>query len=137
MNVQFIEPIAETWRAFKAASGISHISDESDYDRAIALIDHLVEAGALEEGSPLVDLYQLVAALVQQYEEKAYPLPCISGSEMLRFLMDQHDLRQTDLIKEFGSQSVVSEVLSGRRELNKNHIAALAERFSVSPAAFF
>jgi HTH-type transcriptional regulator/antitoxin HigA len=49
--------------------------------------------------------------------------------------MQQHGLRQGDL-PEIGSQGVVSEILSGRRELNIRQIRALARRFGVSPATF-
>ena len=44
-------------------------------------------------------------------------------------------LRQSDL-PEIGSQGVVSEVLSGKRDLNARQIRALSERFGVGPAAF-
>jgi HTH-type transcriptional regulator/antitoxin HigA len=54
---------------------------------------------------------------------------------MLRFLMEEHSLKQSDL-PEIGSQSLVSEILSGKRELNVRQIRALAKRFGVSPAAF-
>lgn len=137
MNAVLIEPIAESFKAFKASSGIGHITNESEYDHAIALVEKLVEAGALEDDSPLIDLYMLVADVVQQYEQKFYPLPELSGGDMLRFLMDQHGLRQADLVSELGSQSVVSEILAGRRELNRKHITSLARRFNVSPAVFF
>ncbi len=50
--------------------------------------------------------------------------------------MEQHGLKQGDL-PEIGSQGVVSELLSGKRELNKHQIARLSERFGVSPATFF
>ena len=49
--------------------------------------------------------------------------------------MEEHDLRQSDL-PEVGSQGIVSEILSGKRELNTRQIRALAERFGVSPAVF-
>jgi HTH-type transcriptional regulator/antitoxin HigA len=49
--------------------------------------------------------------------------------------MSEHDLRQTDL-PEIGSQGVVSEVLTGKRELNTRQIKRLAKRFNVSPAVF-
>lgn len=54
---------------------------------------------------------------------------------MLRFLMEEHDLAQSDL-SEVGSQGIVSEILNGKRELNVRQIRALAKRFHVSPAAF-
>ena len=49
--------------------------------------------------------------------------------------MEEHGLKQADL-PEIGSQGIVSEVLSGKRELNVRQIRALAKRFHVSPAVF-
>jgi len=57
--------------------------------------------------------------------------------EVLRALMDAHDLRQKDLVPIFGSESIVSEVLHKKRGLNKTHIEKLSKRFRVSPAVFF
>jgi HTH-type transcriptional regulator/antitoxin HigA len=51
--------------------------------------------------------------------------------------MDANDLRQADLLDVFGTASVISEVLKGKRELSKAHIAKLSERFRISPALFF
>ena len=55
----------------------------------------------------------------------------------MRFLMDQHGLKQKDLVDVFGAPSIVSEVLSGKRELNKDHIKRISERFHGSPELFF
>ena len=55
---------------------------------------------------------------------------------MLRFLLDQHGLTQTDLAAEIGGQSVVSEILSGKRAINARQAKALAARFGVSAVAF-
>ena len=57
------------------------------------------------------------------------------GDAVLAYLMEEHGLRQSDL-PEVGSQGVVSEVLSGKRELNVRQIRELAARFGVSPAVF-
>jgi HTH-type transcriptional regulator/antitoxin HigA len=51
--------------------------------------------------------------------------------------MEQHALRQKDLADVFGTTSIVSEVLNGKRELNKEQIRRLSERFHVSPEVFF
>jgi HTH-type transcriptional regulator/antitoxin HigA len=59
----------------------------------------------------------------------------VTGAALVRFLMDQHELRQADL-PEIGPQSVVSEILSGRRELTLTHIRGLAKRFNLNPATF-
>jgi HTH-type transcriptional regulator/antitoxin HigA len=51
--------------------------------------------------------------------------------------MEEHQLRQKDLAEVFGTESIVSDVLNGKRELNKDHIKRLSERFHVSPEVFF
>jgi HTH-type transcriptional regulator/antitoxin HigA len=137
MNAVLIEPIAESWKAFRETTGLGHIIDESHYREVIALMDKLVDDGAMEDAHPLNGLFMLAADLVEQYEQERDPTPSLDGIQMLRFLMDQHELRQSDFAEEIGTQGVVSEILSGKRELNKKHIASLSKRFSVSPAVFF
>ncbi len=83
------------------------------------------------------ELADLLTLLIEDFEEKRYRLPRAGPLEGLRFLMDQHGLKQKDLADVFGTPSIVSEVLSGKRELNKDHIKRLSERFHVSPELFF
>jgi HTH-type transcriptional regulator/antitoxin HigA len=58
-----------------------------------------------------------------------------SGVEVLKFLMQSHNLHQSDL-KDIGSQSVVSEILSGKRKLTLRQINKLAKRFNVAIETF-
>src|ERR1700728_551013 len=83
------------------------------------------------------ELADLVTLLIENFEDQRYRLPRASPLEALRFLMDQHGLRQKDVFDVFGTRSVASEVLSGRRELSKEHIRRLSERFSVPVELFF
>jgi HTH-type transcriptional regulator/antitoxin HigA len=83
------------------------------------------------------ELAELLTLLIEDFEERRYRLPRANPLEALRFLMDQHGLKQKDLMDVFGTPSIVSEVLSGKRELNKDHIKRLSERFHVSPELFF
>ena len=83
------------------------------------------------------DLADLLTLLIETYEDKHYELPKSSPVEVLKFLMDQHGLKQKDLAEIFGTPSIVSEVVNGRRELNKEQIRRLSERFHVSPELFF
>ena len=73
--------------------------------------------------------------LVADYEAQHHSLPEVSGVDALRFLMTQHGLKQRDL-PEIGTQGVVSEVLTGKRDLNVRQIRAVSARFGVSPATF-
>jgi HTH-type transcriptional regulator/antitoxin HigA len=83
------------------------------------------------------ELADLLTLLIENYEEKHYNLPKSSPLEMLQFLMDQHGLKQKDLVGVFGTPSIVSEVLNSKRELSKEHIRRLSARFNVSPELFF
>jgi HTH-type transcriptional regulator/antitoxin HigA len=83
------------------------------------------------------ELAQLLTLLIEDFEEGQYQLPRAKPLEVLRFLTDEHGLKQRDLVGVFGTPSIVSEVLSGKRELNKDHIKRLSERFHVSPELFF
>ena len=80
---------------------------------------------------------QLLSLLIERYEEERYPVPQASPVEVLRFLMASHGLSQRDLVPEFGVESTVSLVLSGRRQMNRDHIARLSRRFHVAPSVFF
>ncbi len=84
---------------------------------------------------PLFDLVDTLGTLIYTYEQVHHPIRSQTGADVLRFLMDEHGLIQSDL-PEIGSQGVVSEVLNGKRELNVRQVRALAKRFSVSPAVF-
>jgi len=83
------------------------------------------------------ELAELLTLLIEDFEEKRYRLPHAKPVDVVRFLMEQHNLLQKDLADVFGTRSIVSEVLSGKRELNKEHIARLSARFHVSPEVFF
>jgi HTH-type transcriptional regulator/antitoxin HigA len=83
------------------------------------------------------ELAELLTLLIENFEEKRYRLPRAKPVEVVRFLMEQHNLLQKDLVDVFGTRSIVSEVLSGKRELNKEHIARMSARFRVSPEVFF
>lgn len=74
--------------------------------------------------------------MIEDFEEKNYQLPRTKPVDVLRFLMEQRELLQKDIVDTFGTPSFVSEVMSGKRGLNKEHIRRLAARFHVSPELF-
>ncbi len=79
----------------------------------------------------------VLMTLIEAYEEGHHSIPDAPPMEVLRTLMEANDLRQKDLVPIFGSESIVSEVLHKKRDLNKTHIERLSKRFHVSPAVFF
>ncbi len=130
---------AELTRHFRAISQhvpLRPIRSVPDYDCAVASLNGLLDAGAADETHPLADLAATLGELIGDFDNAHYPGIDVAPSEMLRFLMDQHGLKQTDLAAELGSQGVVSEVLNGKRELNLRQMRDLARRFAVPVAAF-
>jgi HTH-type transcriptional regulator / antitoxin HigA len=83
------------------------------------------------------ELADLLTLLIENFEEKRYQLPRATPRQALSFLMEQHALKQKDLVDIFGARSIVSEVLNGKRELTKEQIRRLSQRFHVSPELFF
>ncbi len=82
-------------------------------------------------------LIELLALLIEEFEAKHCPVPDAPPIAIVRHLMEAHHLRQKELVDVFGTESIASEVLHGKRELTKEHISRLSARFGVSPAVFF
>jgi HTH-type transcriptional regulator / antitoxin HigA len=81
-------------------------------------------------------LAALLTLLIEDFEERRYVLKPASPIEHLQELMAAQDLKQKDLVDVFGTPSVISEVLHGKRQLTTEHIRRLSERFHVSPELF-
>src|SRR5687767_9855567 len=128
--------IVAAWSQLQDRTNIGVIGSEVEYDHMVRLLDKLVDEVGDDESHALAGLIDLVGVLIEQYEGSNLSLPQSSPREVLRYLMDQHGLNQADLRKELGSQGVVSEILSGKREINARQAKALAQRFGVSPASF-
>ncbi len=107
--------------------------EDEHYTSVLYELDQRSESLTLAER----ELADLLTLLIEDFESKHHELPKASPVEVLRFLMDQHSLRQRDLLDVFGSPSIVSEVLSGKRELSKDHIRKLAERFRIPVEMLF
>jgi len=112
------------------------IHTAAENERCTAALEILLQkkARTAEENR----LAELLTLLIEEFEEKQYALPRPAGPvDILRHLMESNGLRQVDMLDVFGTASVVSEVLKGKRELSKTHIVKLSERFHLSPALFF
>ena len=127
--------VAEQYSRLRKQAPVGVIRTRAEYERATQMLDAILDQIGEDERHPLAELAEAIAHFVEEYDDRNFPVPEARGSDVLRFLMEQHGLTQSDL-PEIGSQGVVSEILSGRRELNVRHIAALTRRFSV-PADVF
>lgn len=110
--------------------------NEADYDALVASLDELLAMVGEDETHPLASLMTHVGDLIEAYDHEHRPMRVASGVDALRYLMQEHRLKQGDL-PEVGTQSVVSEILSGKRQLNLRQVRWLAERFGVPVEVFF
>jgi HTH-type transcriptional regulator / antitoxin HigA len=111
------------------------IETEDDNDRMLAIVEKLMDKG--DAMSPEEEkLFKLLVHLIQEFEHRYYKPESATPLEVLNELMAANNLKQSDLINVFGSKSVVSEVIHGKREISKKHAKALAEFFHTSTDVF-
>ena len=130
-----VKHLLPAWESFRSATDIAPIRDKAHYQRMAAILEALLDETAGNEAHPAMGLVDIVGDLIEDYEAEHHPLPDVAGVQALKFLMEQHGLKQSDL-REIGSQGVVSEILTCKRELNIRQVRALSERFGVSLATF-
>lgn len=117
------------------ASSPAPITSERQHEEYLSVLDKLASK---ENPTSDEEKYAgVLMTLIEAYEEEHHSIPDASPLEILRTLMDANSLRQKDLVPIFGSESIVSEILHRKRELNRTHIERLSKRFHVSPAVFF
>lgn len=112
------------------------ITSEEENERAIEAISKLIRKGEENRTPEEEVLLSLLVLLVQDFEERHYRMDEPSPREMLLFCMEQHNLRQKDLVPLLGSRSTVSAVVNGKRGISKTQAKRLAERFHC-PADLF
>jgi HTH-type transcriptional regulator/antitoxin HigA len=128
----------------EVAAPYLHITDDVHYEEALALVEALLEEAQDSEDDPLNRVIGLVAQAIGRYERDIEALQAFETQAgeipvdvaMLRVLMKQHGLGVADF-PEIGDKSLVSRILSGSRNLTKQHIQKLATRFGVSTSMFF
>lgn len=132
MNTQLKE-IAKVWPDIQDIFSVPH--NEKDYKKLVVLLDGLIDEVGNNESHPLSSLMETLGSLIETYE--AHTIPEMEGNpiDTLKVLMEEHGIKQSDL-SEIGSQGVVSEILSGKRQLNLRQIKLLSKRFNISPAVF-
>lgn len=132
-------------KAIEAANNLANVlpflgprPSRKDYEDALALVEYLVEQ---QPDSPLIDM---LTAKIDKFENESVEFAEFnarvantpSGVALLRTLMDQYHLTQSDFENEIGKKSLVSRILNGQRTLTLDHMRALAKRFGLPVSAF-
>jgi len=135
MAVSKPQAILQAWMPFKKAIGVTSVHTEEEYARATATIDVLLDEIGDDESHPLADVLDYLADQVKAYEDEHFSIPKAKPHDALRFLMEQHGLRQEDL-SDCAPQSRISEILAGKRTISKEHAKRFARRFNVHADIF-
>lgn len=109
------------------------VETETENERLLAIVEPMMRRELSPEEERLFDL---LVKLIEDFEQRHYPMGQSSPLETLQFLMEQRGLRQRELVPLFGSSGVASEVINGRRAISKKQAKALGEFFHVSPELF-
>jgi HTH-type transcriptional regulator/antitoxin HigA len=133
MNSPLLVKTINYWNPVADVLSVPH--SEIEYQRMTALLDELLNTIGDNEAHPLANLLETISTLIEVYEQEHHPVTDAPPHEVLRFLMEEHNLTPNDL-PEIGYQQNVWDTLNGKLELNLNQIQNLSKRFHVSPAAF-
>jgi HTH-type transcriptional regulator / antitoxin HigA len=135
MLAKKVEQVVRDYDRLRSVVPLGTLRTKKDYERAVDALDQIIDEIGEDEKHPLAELADALGVFVERYEAEHVPLPRVKPAAVLKYLMREHDIRQSDL-PEIGSQGVVSEVLAGKRELNVRQVKRLAKRFGVSVEAF-
>jgi HTH-type transcriptional regulator/antitoxin HigA len=127
--------LTQAWTAFQTHAPLRPIRSEADFKRIQELADKLADAVGDDESHPLSSLFDLTMTLIGQWERENLAIPTAPPREVLRYLLEEHDLKQKDL-EDIASPALISDILAGRREISKRLAKALADRFHVDVGAF-
>ena len=130
------QELADTIKVWPVVSKVlSTFETEQQYNKAVRWLDELIDEAGENEALLIESLIDTLGTLVKDYEDRNIPEPDADPINCLKFLMEEHNLKPSDLPK-MGNQEVVSDILSGKKPLTVKQIKALSERFNVSPAVF-
>ena len=134
MMIEVLEEAKACWMNAENFLTVPHT--EAEYDKAVVLLNQLIDTVGEDETHSLAGLMETLGILIESYENQHYPMPEVSGIEILIYLMEEHSLKPSRLSKEIGPENEVLEVLNGQRDLNTSQIQALSNRFHVPPDVF-
>ena len=129
------QAILRAWMPFKQLIGVTSVRTKRDYAQVRATIDALLDEVGNDENHPLAEVLYYLADQVKSYEDEHFRIPEAEPNEVLRFLMEQHGLKQEDL-GDCAPQSRISDILSGKRSISKEIAKRLAHRFHVRADVF-
>jgi len=130
-----IKALQKTWAAFDRIAHLRPIRTNEEYERTVLLMNYLLDIVGDQDNHTLSGLLDLVGELVAEYDTNHYAIESSEPNEVLRYLIEWHGLKQSDLA-EVVPQSNLSAILAGKRKISATLAAKLAKFFNISPAVF-
>lgn len=129
-------PPPDSWAELIAELPLRPVHNDMDYDNAVELLDRLAVLNERTEDQE--DYVETLSGLVERYDDEHFAIKGsdISPIESLRYLCEQNGMIASGLGELLGNRSLGSKVLRGERQLSKQHIRTLCDRFSVSSDLF-
>lgn len=109
---------------------IKPIRTKKEHKAALARVYELMELDPAE-GTPELDELELLAMVVEEYEDEHEPVLPPNPIEAIKFRIDQMGLKESDLSKMLGSRQRRSEIFNGRRKLSLNMIRTLHKKLQI------
>lgn len=110
------------------------IASDVEFDRMVEQLEDLcMKPEPTAEQRTLADL---LTKLINDYDDRYYPLPELPPHKMLFYLMEERGLKQSDLVELIGSRAQVSDIVTGKRAISKAQAKKLAEFFKLSTDLF-
>lgn len=128
--------IPKRYKSLSNALPIKKIRTESEFKEAMGVIRKLMPIIDKVTDKGVSDYFEALTTMTYEYEKIRREELDSDPVETIKYLMKGHNLKQGDLTEELGGQSVVSEILNRKRQLNISQIKKLASRFKVNPAVF-
>jgi HTH-type transcriptional regulator / antitoxin HigA len=129
--------VINRWEAFTSVGQdfLRPISSPADFEATEALLDEITDRMESPDDPRYIVLFRLLAERLRAWEEDHVSMPEVTPQQRLQFLIEQHNLKQSDL-SDLVDQSTLSKILRGQREISKNLAKKLATRFGTSTEVF-
>ena len=128
-----VEQISHSWSDI--APLLTPVLSEEECDRREEQIRKLIKLNEDKKDAQISYLIECIALTISDYEKQEFSWEKPTAIEVLKYLMEEHGLNEGDL-PEIGDQNLVSDLLTGKKELNVTMIKRLALRFGISPKTF-
>ena len=134
-NIPFNKEFLPAWSEVIKNIPLSRITTKRQHQIAVKVMEYLIDIVNDNPKHQLNGLLEILEIMVEDYDRIHNQIPTISAAERLKNLMAEHNLKQSDL-PEIGSQGVISEIISGKRRINRRQSAFMAKRFNLPENLF-